>query len=252
VTIGILGAIPEEIAHLRDAIPNPHRTTRGMREYFQGELAGQDVVLAFSRWGKVAAASTATTLIEAFCVKSVLFVGVAGAVAPELAVGDIVVATELIQHDMDVSAILQLKRFEVPLLQRSTFPVAPRLVELATRAAERYLAQGFPRDVPRETLRRFGIAAPKVRAGLVASGDRFIADAAEVARLRALLPAALCVEMEGAAVAQVCYEHGVPAMVMRTVSDKADHAAPVDFDAFIDRIASHVSRGVVGEILARL
>lgn len=243
--------MPQEIARLQTAIAAPRRVTRGMRDYVTGTIGAHDVVLVFSRWGKVAAASTVTTLIEAFGVDRILFTGVAGAIDGDLAVGDVVIATELIQHDMDVSAVVDLKlaRFEIPLLHRSSFPADPALVTAATEAASRYLSRTLLRDVGADELRAFGVAAPKVRAGLIVSGDQFIADATRAAGLKALLPQAQCVEMEGAAVAQVCYEHNVPMAIVRVISDKADHAAPVDFLRFIDKVASHFTSGIVLEML---
>jgi adenosylhomocysteine nucleosidase len=252
VTIGILGAMPQEIARLTGAIAAPRAETRGMRDYVSGRLGGQDVVLVFSRWGKVAAASTVTTLVEAFGVDRILFTGVAGAIAEDLNIGDVVIATELIQHDMDVSAVLALKRFEIPLLHRASFAADAAMSDAATRAAEAYLAGALRDDIVAAELREFGVVGPKVRSGLIVSGDQFIADATRVAGLRALLPAAQCVEMEGAAVAQVCYEHGVPVAVVRVVSDRADHAAPVDFLRFIDNVASHLTSGIVSATLALL
>ena len=245
---GIIGAMPEEIALLRGDLTVTRQVARGMRDYFVGTLCGQDVVLVFSRWGKVAAASTATTLIEAFGVEQILFTGVAGAIAEDLNIGDVVIGTELIQHDMDVSAVLNLQPFEIPLLHRASFPADARLTAMAISAAERYLG----RDPPAAELRGFGPGRPTVRAGLIVSGDQFIADADRVAGLRARLPAAQCVEMEGAAVAQVCYEHGVPMAVIRVISDKADHTAAVDFTRFIADIASHVTRGIIREMLGGL
>lgn len=251
MTIGILGAMPQEIARLHDAIQSPRRVTRGMRDYVAGKIGGHDVVLVFSRWGKVAAASSVTTLIEVFGVDRILFTGVAGAVADDLAVGDVVIATELVQHDMDVSAVVNLKlaRFEIPLLHRANFPTDPALVAVAMSASERYLSGALLRDVGAAELQAFGVGRPKVRSGLIVSGDQFIADAARAKGLRALLPAAQCVEMEGAAVAQVCYEHGVPMAIVRVISDKADHEAPVDFLRFIDKVASHFTSGIVLEML---
>jgi adenosylhomocysteine nucleosidase len=250
--IGIIGAMPEEIARLRDAFGDMRQQTRGLREYFAGTFHNQEIVLVFSRWGKVAAASTVTTLIEACGVERVLFTGVAGAIADDLNIGDVVVGTEFVQHDMDVSAVLAMKRFEIPLLHRSSFPADPYLTALAVRAAERYLGGALRTDIAESDLRAFGIDRPTVRQGLIISGDQFIADAERAAGLRALLPGAQCVEMEGAAAAQVCYEHGVPMTIVRIISDKADHAAPLDFTRFIAQVASYFTRGIALEILAML
>jgi adenosylhomocysteine nucleosidase len=248
--------MPQEIALLRHDLRHGRAATRGMREYLQGNLHGRDVVLVYSRMAKVAAASTVTTLIEVFGVELVVFTGVAGAADPELEIGDVVIGTRLVQHDLDARPLF--RRFEVPLLERVSFESPPALVSLARRSAELYLHTRLSQDVSAETLSAFSIAtAPRVHAGLIASGDQFIASATTLRALQqaleeAGLPAALCVEMEGAAVAQVCHEHAVPLIVMRAISDKADHSAAIDFAPFIDRIASHITCGIVRELIAHI
>ncbi|HTV47277.1 MAG TPA: 5'-methylthioadenosine/adenosylhomocysteine nucleosidase [Phycisphaerae bacterium] len=249
MTIGIIGAMPEEIALLSDRLENITRQKRGTRNYLQGSLFGKKLVLVFSGWGKVAGASTATTLIEKFGVDFILFTGVAGAVADDLQIGDIVVADKLIQHDLDASGVPGIKRYEVPLLGISTFALEPRWVELAKKSAGRYLAEDLAKDVPTELRAEFGITSPQVRTGLIISGDQFIASTAELRRLRTELPDAQCVEMEGAAVAQVCHEHGIPLAVLRTMSDKSDHSASINFPSFIRKIASHFTCGIAGKFI---
>ena len=104
MTIGVIGAMPEEVALLARDLEGARPERRGARDYLRGRLHGRDVVVVFSGWGKVASASTATTLIEVFGVEAVVFTGVAGALAADLAVGDVVIGTELLQHDLDASA----------------------------------------------------------------------------------------------------------------------------------------------------
>ena len=162
------------------------------------------------------------------------------------------IGNRLIQHDLDASALPGLKPHEVPLLRRSVFESKPRLADLAAESAHRYLAGILPGDVSREVLSEFILSQPKVRCGLVVSGDQFVADTETLARLRIDLPDAQCVEMEGAAIAQVCYEHSVPAVVIRMISDRADHSAVIDFPRFVAEVASHFSRGIVREFLAQL
>jgi len=256
MTIGIVGAMPQEIALLRQGLRNGRSDTRGMREYLEGELYGKNVVLVFSRCAKVAAASTVTTLIEVFGVDVVVFTGVAGAADPRLEIGDVVIGTSLVQHDLDARPLFP--RFEVPLLGRIAFETPAALVSLARRSAEAYLQTDLHRDVSAQTLSAFSIAAaPRVYSGLIVSGDQFIANPATLLALQealqdAGLPSALCVEMEGAAVAQVCHEHGVPVIVMRAISDKADHSAAIAFAPFIDQIASHITSGIVRELISQI
>jgi adenosylhomocysteine nucleosidase len=185
--------MPEEIALLEKDHGETRRQSRGMREYIEGSLYGFEAVLAFSRWGKVAAASTATTLIDVYDVKLIVFTGVAGAIAKDLEIGDVVIGNRLVQHDFDVSALPGLKRHEVPLLSRSEFQLKPRLVDLAAESAHRYLTAALPSDVPRQVLREFIVSRPKVRCGLIVSGDQFVADPNTLARLRIDLPDAQCV-----------------------------------------------------------
>jgi adenosylhomocysteine nucleosidase len=168
-------------------------------------------------------------------------------VDPRLRVGDIVVADRLVQHDMDARPLFP--QFEIPLLGKTEF--AATLHGPTARAAEEYLGSQFLIDVPDERRSRFGLAEPRVYQGLVVSGDQFIADPARTAALRESLPDALCTEMEGAAVAQICHEMGdVPFSVIRVISDQADHAAAVDFQRFIDEVAEHVTGGIVHRLLA--
>src|SRR5262249_40068079 len=160
------------------------RHSRGMREYIEGSLYGFEAVLVFSRWGKVAAASTVTTLLDVYDVKLIIFTGVAGAVAEDLEIGDVVIGNRLIQHDLDGSALPRLKPHEVPLLRRSEFQPKPRFVDLAVGAAHRYLTDTLPTDIPCEVLGEFTSSHPKVRCGLIVSGDQFVADPETLARLR--------------------------------------------------------------------
>ena len=233
----------EEIAGLVEAMgPGRREQTRGGRTYHRGTLFGVDAVVAFSRWGKVAAATTATHLVVAEGVSEVVFTGVAGGADRALHVGDVVVASELVQHDMNAEPLFP--RHEIPLLGLSRFATDEARRHRALEAAARFLA------APPAAAARFGIAAPRAVAGAIASGDKFFADAAELAEVRARLPGLACVEMEGAAVAQVCHEYGVPLTVIRTISDAADEGAPADFAAFVREVASRYSVGIVRELLA--
>jgi adenosylhomocysteine nucleosidase len=254
--IGIIGAMPQETLLLERDLANARHQTRGMRDYLEGTLYGKDVTLVFSRCAKVAAASTVTTLLEVFGVDLVVFTGVAGAAEASLEIGDVVIGNLLVQHDLDARPLF--RRFEVPLLEKRGFEAPASLVRLARQSAELYIGDRLAQDVAAETLRAFRIRVrPHVHEGLIVSGDQFIASPETLAALQqalgeAGLPRALCVEMEGAAVAQVCHEHEVPVIVMRAISDRADHAAAVDFVPFIDRIASHFTCGIVRELVRRL
>lgn len=249
--IGIMAAMHGELASLLQHMGRFSQPQRiGQRDYYEGELFGTPCVLVLARIGKVAAAATAVTLIREFSVDAVLFTGLAGAVSPELRVGDIVIGDTFLQYDLDVSPLFP--RYEVPLLGRSRFQAHAGLADTLQRSAHDYLAEGFEADVPAPVREVFGVQAPQVRRGLIISGDCFVNCRQAVHGLRADLPDALCVEMEGAAVGQVCHEYEVPFAVVRTISDRADDDAGVDFSAFLDQVASHYSAGIVRAFLGRL
>lgn len=232
--IAIVGAMHEELRALLDAIPDERPVLRGGREFWVGHLAGQEVVVVLSRIGKVAAATTATLLLSEFEVSRIVFTGTAGGLAPGVSVGDVVVADALLQHDMDASPLFP--RYEVPLYGRARFA--------ADEAMSRELA-----EASRAALAELGAAAAKVHRGLVVSGDRFVSERTENDALCMRLPDALAVEMEGAALAQVCHDFGVPFAVVRTVSDRADDSAHVDFNRFVAEVASRYTLAIVSHWL---
>lgn len=243
---GILGAMPQEVALMERSMTVRRTIEAGLRTFYEGEWGGQEIVLGLSRVGKVSAAATTLLLLERFGCSHIVFTGVAGGVDPRLRIGDVVIADRLIQHDMDARPLFP--RFEIPLLAKTEFAAALHGDTVA--AAKTYLGGQFLRDVDGECRTRFGLTEPQVHQGLIVSGDQFIADPDRTAALREALPAALCTEMEGAAVAQICYEMGgVPFSVIRVISDQADHAAAVDFQRFIDEVAEHVTGGIVLQLL---
>lgn len=226
----IVAAMHQELSAVLDLLPDERKQVAGGRDFWVGHLHGQEVVAVLSRIGKVAAATTAVTLIERFGVQRIVFTGVAGGLAPGVHVGDVVVADSFLQHDLDASPIFP--RYEVPLYGTSRFTSDPVLSEK--------LAAAVSRALPGARLHR----------GLVVSGDRFVSSAAESKALQDALPDALAVEMEGAAFAQVCHDFGVPFGAVRTVSDRADDAAHGDFLSFIDQIASKHSAAIVEAFLS--
>jgi len=239
VLTAILSALAEEQQGLLEQLGQPRRVARAGRDFWQGELHGQPVVLALSRIGKVAAATTATTLIEAFGAQRLVFTGVAGGVGPGVRVGDVVVATGFVQHDMDASPIFP--RYQIPLYGREHFACDEDLSALLSGAAHAGLAR---------------IGSHSVHHGLIASGDRFVSKAEESHALQAALASAghapLAVEMEGAAVAQVCFDYGVPFAAVRTISDRADDTAHVDFPKFVTEVASRYALVIMEEFLVNL
>lgn len=242
--IGIMGAMPEEIRHLIPHIQDVRQQESGMRVYYQGTLLGTPVVLVFSRMGKVAAATTATNLILEYGVEEIIFTGVAGALHPDLRIGDVVVGRHMYQHDMDATPIMS--RFEIPLLSRHYFETSQVQTERALQAAKRFFDR-FEQYISESDRARFHIDKPEIVLGDIASGDVFVSEQAHKHSIHYSLPTVQCVEMEGAAVAQVCYEFGIPCTVIRTISDAANESSEVDFPRFIETIASNYSEGIVLE-----
>jgi adenosylhomocysteine nucleosidase len=246
--LAIIGATHEEIVAVAEALTHVTIQELGRRRYHVGRLGDTEVVAVFSRWGKVAAAATATQVVTTYAATEVIFTGVAGAIDPTLSIGDIVVGTELTQHDMDATPIFP--RYEIPLLGKTAIATDAGVSARLTLAAQEFLRQDLKTAVPAGELAAFEISAPTVRNGLIASGDKFFASAEELAVLRRQLPAALCVEMEGAAVAQVCDEYGVSFGIARTISDTADHNSVRDFRRFSREIAGHYSAGVLARFVS--
>lgn len=245
--LAIVSAMPEEIAGVIGSLTRVSVQELGRRQFHAGLWHGEETVAVFSRWGKVAAAATVTQLLASYPVTHLIFSGVAGGTRPGLAIGDIVVGTELIQHDMDASPLYP--RYQIPLLGKARFPADPRLCERLTVAATAFLSEDLGSHVAPGELEFFHISAPQAAQGLIASGDKFFASRDEVRELRQRLPEVSCVEMEGAAVAQVCDEYGIPFTVVRTISDSADENSVHDFPRFSREIARHYAVGVLSRFL---
>ena len=245
-TIGILGAMAQEIDEVKALLTNKTVVKIANREFVVGKINGIACVVAFSKWGKVAATITATLLIQEFGVTDLFFIGTAGALADGLKVGDIVISKRLVQHDLDARPMIS--RFELPLLNRVYVNSDPHLTELAGKAVTNLLEKGVENMVGEEAVKEFNLA-PTLHFGDIASGDQFINSDEKRQEILGLLPDVLCVEMEGAAVAQVCLEFNVPFTVIRTISDTADHNARVDFGKFIVEVANAYSRAIIKEII---
>jgi adenosylhomocysteine nucleosidase len=247
--LAIVSATHEEIVAIADALTDVTTREFGRRQYHVGRLCDAEVVVVFSRWGKVAAAATATQVVTSYAATQVIFTGVAGAVEPALSIGDIVVGSQLIQHDMNATPLFP--RYEIPLLGKAAIPTDPALCAQLTVAAQEFLRHDLIKAVPASELAAFDISAPRVCNGLIASGDKFFTSAEEIASVRRQLPSTLCVEMEGAAVAQVCDEYGVSFGIVRTISDTADHNSVHDFPRFSREIAGHYSAGILSRFVKK-
>lgn len=247
--IGIIGAMPEEVDLIKGYMQITEIQEVGMKDFIIGKLNNKDIILVYSRCGKVASASTVTILIERYNVNMVIFTGVAGAADEQLNVGDIVIADRLIQHDMDASAIEYFEKFEIPLLKKTFFDVDESSINLSKLAISRYVEQDLKNEIRKDLIDEFNLSNPKVLVGTIASGDQFIADKDKLKQLKSQISNLKCVEMEGAAVAQVCYEYKIPYIVVRVVSDKADEFAKMNFPKFVQETASFLTCGIVRKLL---
>lgn len=236
---GIICAVEEEIDLIEKDIIGEKTTMLAMRKFIEGKLYGKEVVLVMSRVGKVAAASTATTLIDRFHVDNVIFCGTAGGIDKALNVGDVVVADNLIQHDMFDGA----EYFKIPRLGVADFIPDKALSEAMHNGVDSYIKNELKSDIPQQYLDEFKIVNPKVMVGTIASGDQFINDKSKNKWLEENIKNLKCVEMEGAAVAQVCYEFKVPFAVIRVISDSANDESGPAFDRFAAEAMCHFTRG---------
>jgi len=249
--IGIMGAMPEEIEGVIQLLEDRKEFILGRRTYYTGSIHGIPAVVVFSRWGKVAAAATVTSLLLEFNVTEIIFTGVAGAIHSTLKIGDIVIAKRLIQYDMDARPLMA--QFEIPLLGKTFFESYEANITIATIAVNDLIETGhLQAAIDPGSLQKFGITAPKQFTGDIASGDKFFSNSDEKGSLTAALPSILCVEMEGAAVAQVCYEYDIPFTIIRTISDTADEQSVIDFPLFIKTVASKYSVAVIKNIFRQL
>ena len=212
--IAIMGAMPEEIEPLIAKLDNVTTTIYAANKYYEGAYKGKEVVVAYSKIGKVFATLTATMLIEKFGCDILLFSGVAGAISDDLKIGDLVIADGLCQHDLDITA------FGHPFGYVPEGEVCiPTDVGLRNIAKEVAAAKGI-----------------ELKEGVIATGDQFIANPekkewiGEVFKAHAL-------EMEGASVAVVCNALNVPFFILRAISDAADMDASFNFDAFLESSA---------------
>lgn len=227
--IGIMGAMDEEIQSYLVELRTKHQTKISELIYYQGTLSGKSVVVVKSGAGKVNASICTQQLISEFNVDKIIFTGVAGAINPLLNILDIVISKDCIQHDMDAGQ-LGFKKGQIPFSEMISFVALPELIELASAAAK-----------------TLGLKAIK---GRILTGDQFITDKAKARTLIEEFKGD-CVDMESAAVAQVCFMNAIPYLAIRSISDKADHSASIDFNDFLKQ-ASKNSFLLVKEIISEL
>lgn len=217
--IGVIGAMDNEIELLKSSMVVKTTDTVAGMTYYCGMLSGCPVALVRCGIGKVNAAICAQTLIHCFGAEKIINTGVAGSLDNEIGIGDIVVSRDAVQHDMDVTR-LGYKRGDIPGNELSIFPADEKLLKNAMESA--------------------AAITPEIRVftGRIASGDQFIADSE---RKQAIIDdfGAMCCEMEGAAIAQVCAQNKVPFVIIRAISDKADDSGHMDYRVFVEAAAKH-------------
>jgi adenosylhomocysteine nucleosidase len=242
--IAILGAFDKEVTLLEDQLTDRRQKTIEGIKFSSGQLNGRDIVVAWTGVGKVNAAMTTTLLIEHFKPKHVIVTGIAGAVNPELRPGDIVIAKKTAHHDMGTvwpeglffkGVKSRLDGYENPVF----FPADEKLLNDAQRAANRIKLESIETTTSRKP--------PSIITGVVVTGDSFIASKSKCAELHERLDAD-AVEMEGAAVAQICYQRRIGCLVVRSISDNADEGAVFDKQMFY-LLAAKNSSDLVTEII---
>lgn len=212
--IAILGAMPEEITPLLEILKEYESVEYANNTYYFANYKGHELVLAYSKIGKVNSTLSASVLIERFKAQTLLFTGVAGAFNKDLEIGDLLYATKLVQYDLDITA------FGHPLGY-----VPGNEIFIKTDEKLNTLALEVAKDL--------GI---KIKAGIIATGDEFICNEAKKEKIREIFNADAC-EMEGASVALVCDALKIPCFILRAMSDKAGEKAEFDFDEFVAKSA---------------
>ncbi len=233
--IGIVGAMDSEVTNLIERMTAVTTEEYAGRRFVKGSLAGHPVVVVQSGIGKVAAAITAQMLVDKYDVTALLNTGMAGGLDPRLAVKDLVVGTHALQHDFDLTAFGHTKGYITgPDDSRPTlFAADTALVEAAVEVAKGVLPAGS-----------------KAITGTIASGDVFVDDSRLKATLRDDFGAAAA-EMEGAAIAQTAVANGIPFVILRTISDLAEHQANVSFDE-LERYAGQLAGDMTVALLEKL
>lgn len=228
MTIGIIGALNEEIELFLEGMNHRDHTKKAGITFYQGRFRDQDVVVCKSGVGKVNASVCTQILIDTYQVTNIIFTGVAGALHPDLNIGDIVISKDCMQHDMDATA-LGFKLGEIPYDERYIFDADSKLIDLSLKVSSAEVSK-------QQTI-----------LGRILSGDQFIANKEKVKKLYKEL-SGTCTEMEGSAVAQVCNMNKVPFVIIRSMSDKANGEANENFLEFT-KLASENSYKIIDGML---
>lgn len=242
--IGVLGAFPPELKLLRENMVNPKDTVIRSVRFITGELRGRKVVIAQTGIGKVNAAITTTIMLDHFRPKQIVFSGIAGAVDQALRPGDIVIGTSIAYHDFGALTDEKMDYWATknPLTDQPNpthFKCDSALISKAVQVAKglRFTLIGS----------KSGNHVPAVKQGIIVTGDVFVSSKKTTERLRKDLHAA-ATEMEGAAIAQTCFQQNVPFLIIRSMSDNADDNASEDMGNFYDIAAANAATLVMAVI----
>lgn len=220
--IAMIGAMDEEVAMLKERMTEVQVERWASMEFYKGRLEGKDTVVVRSGIGKVNAAMCAQLLADRYAPSCIINTGIAGSLDAEINIGDVVLSTDALQHDMDARAF-GYEAGQIPRVDTLSFPAEEGLVRLAEECCRRVNPE------------------INVFAGRVVSGDQFISDKEKKQWIRETF-SGMCTEMEGAAIAQVCYFNRIPFLIVRAISDKADDSAGVDYPVFEARAIRHSVR----------
>ncbi|MBE5937298.1 MAG: 5'-methylthioadenosine/adenosylhomocysteine nucleosidase [Lachnospiraceae bacterium] len=210
--IGIIGAMDEEVSMLIGAMEESTTFNKADMTFYEGNIAGKELVVVRSGIGKVNAAICAQILVDKYNVEAIINTGIAGSLDKRIDIGDIVLSEDALQHDVDAVAF-GYQKGQIPRMDTLSFKADAKLIELAKSCCEKVCT-----DI-------------KVFVGRVVSGDQFIADK-NVKNTIIDNFGGLCTEMEGAAIAQTAYLNNVPYLIIRAISDKADDSASMDYPTF--------------------
>ena len=217
--LGIIGAMDQEVSILKEKMEVKKIDKRASMEFYVGILNGKDVVIVKCGVGKVNAAVCTQILADCYQVEAVINTGVAGSLRAEINIGDIVVSTDALQHDMDARAF-GYEPGQIPRVDTLSFKADEKMLSLAKECCEKVNPE-------------IGVFT-----GRVVSGDQFISDKEKKKWLTDTF-AGYCTEMEGAAIAQVCYFNHIPFLIVRAISDKADDSASMDYPTFEAQAIRH-------------
>lgn len=220
--LGIIGAMEEEVAELKRRMEIEEVSEVASMSFYRGKLEDKEVVIVRSGIGKVNAAVCAQILIDRFHVDTLINTGIAGSLDAQIDIGDMVISTDAVEHDMDASAFGDPVG-QIPQMDTFSFPADEKLVKLAKEINER-----INPDIHTWT-------------GRIVSGDQFVASSQVKERLVTLF-GAKCTEMEGAAIAHTAYLNKISCVIIRAISDKADNSAEMDYPAFEELAIRHSVR----------